>query len=158
MATVTSDQAAASFPVYRAMQRRAAYVEYGTYTIASALSKSDIIEFCKVDACLIIDGFLASPELDTDATPTMELDVGIAGDTDALLDSGVLTGEAVSDVLPTHATNKLTRLGFNGLYINGPLTVSSETTLIGTVTAVAATGGTGLVWISALCISNEAPV
>jgi len=157
MATVSASQAADSFPVYHALERRSAYVEYGSYTIASALSKDDIIEFCKLQNCLVIDGFLAGADIDT-GTETLEIDVGTSADTDALLDSGVITGDAVTGYLPTHGGNACFRLPYNGVAINGPLTVTDETTIIGTVTAAANGGGTGLVWTQALCISSQAPV
>jgi hypothetical protein len=149
MATVTADQAASTFPVFEPSGRGIKCFAYGSYTISSALSKNDLIEFCKVNPCFVVGGFLAAADLDT-GTEAMEVDVGDGSDADEFLDSGVLTGDAISgsvDVFQSYGATTYNFRWFNGILVNGPSTLTgTPTTITGTVVAAANAGGTGLIW------------
>lgn len=145
MATYTADQAAASFPVYKPMGKGQLGFAFGKYEIAAALSQDDIVQMLKLPPCQIVDGFLRCDDLDT-GTETLEIDVGTSSDADQLLDSGVISGDAVVEHLPAYATAANAMFHFNGLK-DGPISVTAETTIQATITAAAAAGGTGTLYI-----------
>jgi hypothetical protein len=110
-----------------------------TYEIASALSASDIITMVRVPANFTVwHGWLMGDDLDT-GTEELELDVGISGDTDKFLNSGVITGDAVTGIKPE--TGILYPLFGGGS--NLPWTPTEATDIIVTVAAAAEAGGTG---------------
>lgn len=152
MATVTADQSATTYPVYKPMAGAVGFA-YGVYEIAAALSKADIVQFCRVPACKVIDGFLRADDLDTGAE-ALEFDVGhdgdgtTAADPDAFLNSGVITGDIVAEVKAAG----LVWMPFNGVLKDGPLTLVAETLIDGVVTAAATSGGTGTLYVGAYYI------
>lgn len=112
---------------------------WGTYEIATALSAADTITMFTIPAgTTLFGGKLMGDDLDT-GTETLELDVGISGNTDKFLNSGVITGDAVTGTKPEAGIS----LDLFGEFKDGPITVTSDTDVIVTVTAAAATGGTG---------------
>ena len=147
MATVSADRAAATFPIPKPGGGGAVAFHYGVYEIASALSKNDIVEFCRLPACQVIDGFLRGDDLDT-GTEALEVDVGHAAngtesaDADAFLNSGVLSGDGVAELAPDAQIHAR----FGNVLKDGPYSLSAETTCQGVVTAAAASGGTGTLW------------
>jgi len=149
MATVTAARAASTLPVFRPSGAGLMCAAYGTYEIASALSAADIIEFCRVPAgAVILGGWLYGDDIDT-GTETLEIDVGyaangaVAADPDAFLNSGVITGDLFALGNVSHVAGIMYPL--NGVLKDGPLALTAETVIIGTITAVAAAGGTGTV-------------
>jgi hypothetical protein len=140
MATVSAARSSTSVPVFAPAGGGAVGFAWGVYEIASALSKDDIIEFCRIPPCHVIDGFLRADDIDT-GTEALELDVGYSGAATAFLDSGVLTG----DVIAGHVSVASINAHFTGLK-DGPIAITSETLVIGTVTAAANAGGTGTVY------------
>ena len=146
MATVTSSQAAATYPLYMPKCGEVA-VSRGVYEIASALSKDDIVQLCKIPAgCEVIGGWLRADDLDTDGTEELDLDVGTAADPDALGNFGVLNGDAVTNVQPEAGIN----LSLFGLLKDGAYAVTADTTFQATVTAAAKAGGTGTLGLTLL--------
>ena len=145
MATLTSDQAASTFPVAGAAARGVCQVAVGRYTLAANPSQNDIIQFCKVPAgATVFGGWLQGADIDT-GTEAFDLDIGYAAngvesaDTDAFGNFGVITGD-VSVHLPVAGIF----LPFaNVIQSAGYVTFSAETTIIGTVNAAANSGGTG---------------
>jgi hypothetical protein len=138
MATVTAPQAAVSYPVFHG-QGRQLLVANGVYEITAALSAADVIEFLKLpDGAQVVGGFLYGDDIDT-GTEALQLDIGTAADPDALLNSGVITGDAVTGIKPETGIC----YPLFGLLKDGPLAISGETKIIGTVTAAANAGGTG---------------
>jgi hypothetical protein len=129
MATFTADRAAAAFPVHAA---------YGVYNVTAEPAPDDIYKMCKVPAgAVVIGGFLRHPDIDTNATETMDLDVGWAAngtdaaDPDGFGNFGVQTGDAVVGYLPEGGV----LLPLNGVLASaGPKTFAAETTI--TVTCV----------------------
>lgn len=112
-----------------------------TYEITAALSANDIITMVQVPAGFKVwDGWLICDDIDT-GTETLELDVGITGDTTKFLNSGVLSG----DVITNFSTAASIRVPFVPTSI--PYSATSATDIIITVTAAANAGGTGTVSI-----------
>lgn len=137
MATFTATRAASTFPAFKAVGAGILCVAYGSIDVAAEPAPADIYEMCKVPAgAVILDGFLRHEDIDTDATETMDLDVGyaangaVAADPDAFGNFGVQTGDAVVGYLPEGGV----RLPFMGVLKDGPLTLTKETTI--TVTCV----------------------
>jgi hypothetical protein len=139
MATVTAARAADDFPVTSGYSGQA-LVAWGTYEIAVALSKGDIIEFCKLPkGAVVLGGRLYGDDIDT-GTEELEIDIGTASDPDMFLNSGVLSGDAVAEVVPQAGIN----IALGGtLQSDGPTALAADTTIIGTITAAAKAGGTG---------------
>lgn len=156
MATYTADRAASGLPVYKPTGAGIVCAAHGTYELASAPSANDIIEFCRVPkGAVIIGGWLRGDDIDT-GTETFEFDVGYAAngtdsaDPDAFLNSGVITG----DVFATGNVSNVAGICYplHGVLKDGPLTLSAETTITGTVTAAANAGGTGTLSVTVLYV------
>lgn len=147
MATVVGPRAASTFPVPGLPEQGCLGVAWGYYNITSALSSSDVIEFCKVPAgATVIGGFFQGADIDT-GTEALDIDIGWAAngtdaaDTDGFGNLGVLDGDAVSQFRPV--------AGIYYPFINivqdsGYKTFAAETKIIGTVNAAANMGGTGM--------------
>ena len=143
MATLTADRAKTEFPVYKPAGAGAVGFAYGVYELAANPSVSDVIEFCKVPAgAVIIDGFIRGDDIDT-GTETLDIDIGTSSDADAFGNLGVITGDAVTGVKPEVQI----WMPLNGTLKDGPVSVTAETTIQGTVNAAAATGGTGTLYV-----------
>jgi len=115
---------------------------WGVYEVASALSKNDIVDFFRLPSdSLVIDGYLQGDDLDT-GIEALEIDVGVSGDTDKFLNSGVLSGDAVTEHVPLASI----RAHFTGTK-DGPVDLAGaagdKTLVFGTVVAAATSGGTG---------------
>lgn len=147
MATFTADRAAAGFPVFQSHQSGVVCVATGTYEIAANPSAADIFEMCRVPAgAVVFDGVLYAEDLDTNATETLDLDVGWAAngveaaDPDGFGNLGVVDGDAVAGYKPEVGL----RYPFGGVLLTGgPQAFSNETIIQVTANAGAATGGTG---------------
>lgn len=143
MATLTADRAQPEFGVYKPTGAGALAFAYGVYELTANPSVSDIIEFCKVPAgAVIVDGFLRGDDIDT-GTETLDIDIGVSGNADQLGNFGVITGDAVVGVKPEVQI----WMPLNGELKDGPVSVTAETTIIGTVNAVAQAGGTGTLYL-----------
>jgi hypothetical protein len=125
---------------------------WATYEIGTALSAADTITFMTLPAGTTVHGgFLIGDDLDT-GTETLEIDVGDASDTDRFLDSGVLTGDAVTGIKPEVGIYvPLAGVGLRG----GGHTYTSATAIIGTITAAAAAGGTGTISLKLFCTYQD---
>lgn len=150
MATVLSTQAATTFPVYKPLAAGAVSFAYGVYTIASALSKDDIVGFFYLGPCKVVDGFFRADDIDT-GTETFELDIGTSSDSDLLLDSGVQSGDPVTELKPNYAGAAKIHVAFNGLH-SGPVSITTETRIQGLVVAAANAGGTGDLYCGAYIV------
>ena len=119
---------------------------WGEYEIAAALSSADTITFFEAPAgftCLM--GWLIGDDLDT-GIETLEIDVDDASDADRFLNSGVITGDAVTGIKPAASI----WMPLTGIGILSPHTYTEATNVIGTITAAAATGGTGTIGVRML--------
>lgn len=127
---------------------------WGTYEIATALSSADTITFFTLPAgATVVGGWLMADDLDT-GIETLEIDIGDSGSATRFLNSGVLTGDAVTGTKPEAGI--LVQLF--GTLKDGPYTYTSDTNIIGTVTAAAATGGTGTISLLILYSYHDARV
>jgi hypothetical protein len=126
MATVTGTRAAATFPAFKAIGSGILCAAYGSYDFAAEPAAADILELCKVPAgAVIIGGHLRMEDLDSDATETIDVDVGTAADPDAFGNFGVQTGDAVAGYLPEGGV----LLPLHGTLGNGPVTVTADTVI-----------------------------
>lgn len=157
MATVSADRAASTQPLYDPSPGRLGF-EWGVYEIASALSKNDIVEFFRLPTCSVVDGFFRGDDIDTGAE-ALEIDIGhaagaegnVSADPDAFLNSGVITGDAITDLKPAAGIY----YPFQGLLPGGPYALTDTSTMVqGVITAAAAGGGTGTLYVGAYVISG----
>ncbi len=137
MTTFTATRGAANFPVHKFSGAGVLQVAYGSYDIATEPVPADIYEMCKVPAgAVVIGGLLRHEDIDTDASETMDLDVGWAAngtevaDPDGFGNFGVQTGDAITGYLPEGGV----LLPFMGVLKDGFVTFTKETTI--TVTCV----------------------
>ncbi len=142
MATLTGSRAASTYPVGSAGQANVQHVAWGLYALTADPSPADIIRLCKVPAgATVIGGFVQAADIDTDATETLDFDVGWeanateVADPDGFGNFGVQTGDA-SVHLPVAGVylplvNVIQNAGFK--------TFDAETTISVTVVDDAAT-------------------
>jgi hypothetical protein len=150
MATLTATRAASAFPASLYAGAGVLQAAYGSYDLASNPSAADVLEICKVPAnSVILGGWLRMEDIDSNATETIDVDVGTSADTDAFGNFGVRTGDAVTDYLPEGGT----LLPLNGTLKDGPVTVSAETTIQVTFVATAATFAAGTVTVVVLYVA-----
>ena len=115
---------------------------WATYEVAAIASAADTITMFTLPAgTTVFGGMLFGDKLDAHATPTLELDVGITGNADKFLNSGVISAAAILDSKPEAAM----QINLLGELKDGPITVTTDTDVIITYTAAAATTGTGTV-------------
>lgn len=126
-------------------------VAWGTYEIATALSSADTITFFTLPAnTTVLGGWLLGDDLDT-GTETLEIDVGDASSATRFLNSGVITGDAVTGTKPEAGI----AVPLFGTLKDGPYTYTSATAIIGTITAAAAAGGTGTISLLMFCTYGD---
>lgn len=137
MTTFTAANAATGVPVFKTDGRGALGVAYGYLLTTAEPVPADIYNMCKVPAgAVILGGWLRHGDIDTDASETMDIDVGYAANGDVVADPdafgnfGVQTGDAITGYLPEGGV----LLPFMGVLKDGPLTLTKETTI--TVTCV----------------------
>lgn len=148
MATLTSVQAATDFPVHQPAAGEVG-VAFGTLAITANPTAADVWRMCKLPAgAVFLEGKLYASDLDTNGTPTLDMDVGILGatvtDSDFFGNFGVVSGDAVSGykpgvgvVLPLAPTVSATNL-------SGALVTLTEATIVTiTVNTAAATFAAG---------------
>jgi hypothetical protein len=147
MATTTGTRAAAGFPEFTPTGSGLLCAAYGSAAIASNPSAADIFKLCKIPAgAVVLGGYLWTSDLDT-GTEALDIDVGWAdngvevADPDGLVNSGVLAGDAVTDVVAAGAN--LRHFPMTG----GPLTFSKNTTIQAVFNAPAATFAAGTIFV-----------
>lgn len=141
MGTTTGARAASTFPAMTGGAGRL-LVAWGEYDWAAEQSAADIWAACKVPpGATVLGGFLRCSDMDTHDSETIDLDVGYAAngavvaDPDAFGNFGVLTGDAVTDVLPEGGI----LLPLHGTLATGPVTFTRETVITLTFVDDAAT-------------------
>lgn len=126
MATLVSTQAGSTVPARRA--ESGVYPIKGTYALAAALAASDVIQMVKVPAgATVLDGYVQLPDLDSNGSPTINIECGDGSDPDRFID-GTTGGQAAG------------LLRFNSLLF--PHTYTAEDTVDLVATAGPATGAT----------------
>lgn len=139
MTTFSASRSAAAFPVFKASGAGILCAAYGSIEVALNPIAADIYEFCRVPAgAVIVGGYFYGDDLDTDATETLNMDIGWAAnggsgtfdsaDPDGLGNLGVLNGDAFA------TGNVSPEVGliypFSGNFINGDLPVFTKETTI----------------------------
>jgi hypothetical protein len=142
-------------------------VAYGKYTYAAAPSANDLANLFKLPKnALVVGGYLMTDDIDT-GTEALEIDVGWTANggasTDSVrtndgttwtndgyqavsagfVDSGVLTGDAITDLAPAGQNYRPFQLK------TGPKFFTEETQVQAKITAAANAGGTGTVYVVA---------
>jgi hypothetical protein len=127
MATVTATRAASTFPAFTAVGAGILCRAYGHYDYAAEPAAADVLEICRIPAgATILGGFIRMGDMDSNATETLDFDVGTAADTDMLGNFGVNTGDALAAYLPEGGV----LLPLHGLLAtSGPITVTAETVI-----------------------------
>lgn len=147
MTTFTATRAASTFPAFQASGSGVLCAAYGTIEVSANPVANDVYEMCRIPAgAVIVGGRIYSDDLDTNATETLDLDVGWlangveAADPDGLGNLGVFTTDTVAGVKPESGYN----FSFGGkLITDGPQAFSAETVIAVTCVATAATFAAG---------------
>lgn len=147
MATFTAARAAASFPVYKPLGAGNLGVAYGVIEVTANPVASDVYEMCRIPkGAVVVGGHIYSDDLDTNASETLDLDVGWAAngvelaDPDGFGNFGPMLTDTVAGVKPEGGYN----FAFAGkLNTDGPQTFSAETTITVNAVATAATFAAG---------------
>lgn len=139
---------------------------WGKYTYGSAAVINDTIDLCKIPKnSLVLFGFMATDDIDS-GTEALEIDIGFtangggaatlktndgttftnnndgAASATAFIDSGVLTGDVMTDLLPAGMNFR----PLQGIK-TGPMFFSEETQVRAKITAAAQAGGTGTIYV-----------
>lgn len=150
MADIASVRAAADFPVFQPTGAGIMGAAYGTFNILTNPTAADILTECKVPPCTVIGGEVYGADLDTNATETLDFDVGWAAngaeaaDPDGFGNFGIVTGDAVVGIKPE--VGIWMPLG-GVLRTAGPQAFTRETTIQVVFNVAAATGGTGFLTV-----------
>lgn len=145
--TLTASRAKTGFPVGGVGPATALHVATGTYEIAANVEDGDIFEMCKLPAhAVVVGGMIYADDLDTNATETLDMDIGWAAngtdaaDPDGFGNLGVWAGDALAEYKVVAGI----MLPLQGVLLTGgPKKFSAETTIQVEANAAAATGGTG---------------
>lgn len=150
MATTIGARADASFPAFKGLGAGNLCAAYGKIDLAANVSAADLHYVCKLPAgAVVLGGFLRMEDIDSNATETLDIDVGILGngveatDSDAFLNGGVRTGDAVTDYLPEGGAI----IPLHGTLKDGPVSVTNDTIVTVTFVAVAATFAAGTITV-----------
>jgi hypothetical protein len=145
--TLVGTRAASTFPVFKPQGAGALAVAYGSYDVAAAVEDGDIFELLRLPAgAVVVGGQFWAEDLDT-GTETLEIDIGWAANgTEAasvagFVDSGVLTGDAITGLIPAGANFR--PFDMKG----GPISFTAETVVQAEVIAIAATFAAGTIYV-----------
>ena len=151
MATFTSDQVASGRAPANVQGTGTVQTVYGKITVSANPADGDIYQMVRVpNGATIVGGYFRADDLDTNATETLDLDIGWAAngvdaaDPDGFGNLGVLTGDAVTGIKPEVGT--FIPLG-GVLYTAGPKTFGEETVIQIEANAAAATFAAGDMWL-----------
>ena len=147
MTTFTATRAASTFPAFQASGSGVLCAAYGTIEVSANPVANDVYEMCRIPAgAVIVGGRIYSDDLDTNATETLDLDVGWlangveAADPDGLGNLGVIGTDTVAGVKPESGYN----FSLGGkLITDGPQSFTAETVIAVTCVATAATFAAG---------------
>lgn len=146
MATFTATRAASTFPV-TAITGGVMNVQHGSIEVSANPVAADIYEMCRVPkGAVVVGGYIYSDDLDTNATETLDLDIGWlangtdAADPDGFGNLGVLGTDTVAGIKPESGY----QYPFGGVLItDGPKSFAAETVIAVTCVATAATFAAG---------------
>lgn len=148
MATITADRAATTFPVFKPLGSGTKATAYGTYSLTANPTVADIYEMCRLPAgAVVVGGEFWASDMDTNVTPTLDIDIGWASngteaaDSDGFVNSGVLSGDAITGL-------KAAGSNFRPFVMSGgPFTFTAETVVTATIVAAAATFAAGTLYV-----------
>lgn len=147
MPTFTADRARPTFPVYKGLGAGNLCVAFGVIEVTANPASTDIYEMCRLPAgAVVVGGWIRSDDLDTNATETLDLDVGWlangaeAADPDGFGNLGVMGTDTVAGIKPETGYNY--ELG-GRLITDGPVSFTRETVVAVTCVATAATFAAG---------------
>lgn len=130
-------------------------VLFGSYNIATALSAADTVNFFTAPAGFTpLMGFLQGADIDT-GTETLEIDIGISGDTTKYLNSGVISGDIVTEIKPVAG---IWMPLAEELFTVVPTQFTVDTDIVGTITAAAQAGGTGVITLIMMGVFQDVRV
>ena len=142
MTTFTATRAASGFPVSGYGTAGTAKMAYGSIAVAANPVAADVYEMCKVPAgAIITGGYLMAGDMDTNATETLDMDLGWLANGDEVVDVdgfgnlGVWSGDATGT--KPEAGSYFAAGGV--LLTAGPKTFNAETTIAVTCVVTAAT-------------------
>lgn len=169
MATVSTNQYSYAQPAGHGLHMNCK-VAFGKYTYSAAPSANDLANMFKLPKnCLVVWGFMATDDIDT-GTEALEIDIGFTANgggaatlttsdgttwtnnnsgsasATAFVDSGVLTGDTVTDLMAG-----MNWRPFQGVK-TGPMFFSEETVCQAKITAAANSGGTGTLYVCAFYV------
>lgn len=147
MATFTATRAASTFPVSKPIGAGALACAWGSIEVAANPVAADIYQLCRVPAgAVVVGGYIFGDDLDTNATETLDLDIGWAAngtesaDPDGFGNFGVMGTDTVAGIKPEAGYN----YPFGGVLITtGPQAFTQETIIQVTCVATAATFAAG---------------
>jgi hypothetical protein len=164
MATTTANQALATSPVKHVNLAGVVQCAFGKVSVSSNVSDGDLFKMCKVPAnALVIGGAFWTSDMDT-GTEALDIDVGWAdnggasttlkdvtgttwtnmnggsADPDGFVNSGVLTGDAITDLVAAGNYRPFNMAA-------GPVYFSNETTVQAEANAAAATFASGTMYV-----------
>lgn len=147
MATFTAARAASTFPVFKPLGSGVLCVARGTIEVAANPVAADVYEMCRIPkGAVVVGGRIYSDDLDTNATETLDLDVGWAANgVDAANPNGFgnfgpMTTDTVAGIKPEAGYN----FAFGGkLVTDGPQAFLAETIITVNTVATAATFAAG---------------
>jgi len=147
MTTFTSAQAASTYPIAKPSTAGVLMVAYGTIEVTANPVANDVYQMCRLPKGAIIHGgMIYSDDLDTNATETLDLDVGWAANgVDALNATGLGNlGVMGTDTVAGIKSEAGYQYPLGGTLITDPpLAFGAETVIIITCNATAATFAAG---------------
>lgn len=147
MATFTATRAGSTLPVFRPSGAGIMCAAYGVIEVAANPVANDVYEMCRLPkGAVVVGGWVRSDDLDTNATETLDLDVGWAAngtdaaDSDGFGNLGVMGTDTVAGIKPEAGYNYF----FGGVLVtDGPKAFAAETVITVTCVATAATFAAG---------------
>lgn len=163
MATLTSAQAASTVQPYGHGLAGTVKAAFGRYQLTANPSVNDVIELCKLPKnCIVIGGMLYADNIDTNATETLDIDIGwpangggsatlttstgttwtnsgASADSDGFINTGVLEADAVTGIVAAGTSMRPFPMA------GGPVFFSEDTMVQGLVNAAAATFAAGYI-------------
>ena len=147
MATFTATRAASTAPVFAPVGSGILCAAYGTIEVTANPVAADVYEMCRIPSgAVVVGGRIFSDDIDTNATETLDLDVGWlangtdAADPDGFGNLGVMGTDTVAGVKPEAGYN----FALGGVLItDGPKAFAAETVVAVTCVATAATFAAG---------------
>lgn len=147
MTTFTANRAKPTFPVFKSDGGGELCCAYGVIEVTANPVANDVYQMCRVPAgAIVVGGVIRSDDLDTNATETLDIDVGWAangveaGNPAGFGNLGVMGTDTVAGIKPEAGYN----YPFGGVLItDGPQAFTNETIIVVTCNATAATFAAG---------------